>query len=125
MSMYYGLRKDGTTYKIGDGEFLEWAASFSKSDRKIGSTFLTSPEGDEIRVSTVFLGIDHNVMGTIPILFETMIFGGKHDGDYQERCATYKEALVMHRKAVQMLVSEGCTDPNEGPLEFMRNLKEL
>lgn len=30
-------------------------------------------------VSTVWLGIDHAVRGA-PVIFETMIFGGEHDG---------------------------------------------
>lgn len=48
------------------------------------------------RVSTVFLGLDHRFGGEgPPILFETMIFGGKLD-QYQERCCTYAQAIEMH-----------------------------
>lgn len=58
-----------------------------------------------VRVSTVFLGINHNFGDGPPILFETMIFGGKHD-QYQDRYATYAEAVAGHAAAVQM-VEEG------------------
>jgi hypothetical protein len=29
------------------------------------------------------------------VLFETMVFGGKYDGE-QARCSTYAEAVAMH-----------------------------
>jgi hypothetical protein len=56
-----------------------------------------------VRVSTVFLGLDHswNFGNASPILFETMIFGGEHDG-YQDRYHTYNEALAGHKKAIAL-----------------------
>ena len=36
-----------------------------------------------------------------PILFETMVFGGKHDR-YQERCSTWDEAVAQHDRIVEM-----------------------
>jgi hypothetical protein len=36
--------------------------------------------GDEIEVSTVWLGIDHNWGPGPPLIFETMVFGGDLDG---------------------------------------------
>ena len=55
-----------------------------------------------VKVSTVFLGMDHSWGNGPPLIFETMIFGGKHDMD-QERYSTYSEAkrghLAMCRKA--------------------------
>lgn len=56
----------------------------------------------DVRISTVFLGMDHNFFGNgPPLLFETMIFGGPHDG-YQERCSTWEEAEKQHEKAVEL-----------------------
>jgi len=56
-----------------------------------------------VRVSTVFLCLDHGMYGKgPPILFETMIFGGSFDQDYQERCSTWEQAEEMHRRAVYM-----------------------
>lgn len=56
-----------------------------------------------IHISTVFLSIDHNFYDKgLPILFETMIFGGKYN-DYQERYETWDQALVGHEIAVQMV----------------------
>lgn len=57
-----------------------------------------------LRVSTVFLGIDHNFGfrdNGDAILFETMIFGADAEGDrYQTRCATWDEAERMHEIGV-------------------------
>lgn len=52
-------------------------------------------------ISTVFLGIDHNYGGGLPILWETMVFTNNYeDSRYQERCSTYKEARWMHLRGI-------------------------
>lgn len=56
-------------------------------------------------VSTVFLGLDHSFGRGPPVLFETMIFGGKHD-QYQDRCSCWDEAEEMHKKAVELVGNE-------------------
>lgn len=56
--------------------------------------------GPKVRVSTIFLGLDHNYSGGEPILFETMIFGGPLDGE-QWRYHTYDEAERGHANAVK------------------------
>lgn len=54
-----------------------------------------------VLVSTVFLFIDHNHFNVgPPLVFETMIFGGKHD-QYQTRCSTWEDAVKMHQKGVR------------------------
>lgn len=58
-------------------------------------------------VSTVFLGLNHNWLRGEPLLWETMIFGGPHSDEYQERCSgTWVDAEAMHNRAVAMLQSE-------------------
>jgi len=55
-------------------------------------------------VSTVFLrGIDHSFFGGGPLLFETMVFGGEHDGD-QWRYSTWAQAAEGHRHAVDLVM---------------------
>jgi len=36
-----------------------------------------------VRVSTVFLGIDHSFGRGGPVLFETMVFGGEYDQEME------------------------------------------
>lgn len=50
-------------------------------------------------VSTVFLGMDHNLFIGEPHLFETMIFDDLNDS-YQTRCTTWESAEFMHQAAV-------------------------
>lgn len=63
--------------------------------RIVGSTEF--PGG---RVSTVFLQLDHAYDGGKPLVFETMVFGGPHDGD-QERYSTWDEAEAGHARYVE------------------------
>ena len=56
----------------------------------------------DIRISTVFLGLDHSYNSDKPILWETMIFGGKQD-QYQERYSSYEDALIGHQKALDLV----------------------
>lgn len=51
---------------------------------------------DGVRVSTVFIGLDHNWDPAGPRhIFETMVFGGAHD-QAQERYATWAQAEAGH-----------------------------
>ncbi len=70
----------------------------------------------EVEVSTVFLGIDHRYGKGQPIVFETMIFGGKHDG-YQTRYSTWEEAVEGHKIA--------CNLANEVAIERNKKLNNL
>ncbi|WP_439372903.1 hypothetical protein [Bradyrhizobium sp. DASA03120] len=57
----------------------------------------------DVHISTVFLGLDHRFFGDgPPLLFETMIFGGRLD-EFQNRCATWDEAEAMHAEAVEQV----------------------
>ena len=59
-------------------------------------------EVKDVSISTVFLGLDHRFGKGEPLLFETMIFGGKEDG-YQNRCTTWEQAEEMHLKAKKIM----------------------
>src|SRR5882757_3426775 len=79
-------------------DLLEWARWFETAKRQIATSF----PAEGVRVSTVFLGLDHSFGSSgPPILFETMIFGGEHD-QYQERYSTWEEAEAGHKRAVEM-----------------------
>ena len=78
-------------------DIFEWGRWFETANRKVALTKLSN----KVRVSTVFLGLDRSFGEGKPILFETMIFGGKHD-DYQKRYATWGEAEVGHKQAVKL-----------------------
>lgn len=75
---------------------LRWAAWFENPDhRRIADTALFG----NVRVSTVFLGMDHNFFFEgPPVLFETMIFGGPLDREIW-RYATIEQATLGHERA--------------------------
>lgn len=95
MSHYYTLEGhnavpcDGTT----------WAKRFETAERRVA---LDNING--VKVSTVFLGLDHNFGSGPPLLFETMVFGGKYDQE-QWRYSTWDEAEQGHKRIVEEVKS--------------------
>ena len=87
---------DGKAPVVCD-DLMEWAEWMETADRKVAAA-----EKGEVRVSTVFLGLDHAHMDSVPMLFETMIFGGEHD-QYQERFSTWHEAEAGHKVACDLV----------------------
>ena len=73
-------------------DILKWTQWLENSER-----YVANDEKNGIRVSTVFLGFDHSFLKSQPSLFETLVFGGEHDGDMQ-RYATWEEAEQGHKK---------------------------
>ncbi len=78
---------------------VTWARSM-KGNRRVAHD-----EVGAVRISTVFLGLDHSFAGGPPMLFETMIFGGAHD-QYQRRCSTWEQAETIHADALAMVNKE-------------------
>lgn len=93
MSKFYIL--DGKTPVQVSG-VQEWATNYERNNSVARDTF------GKVLVSTVFLGLDHSWDGGKPLLFETMIFGGKHD-QYQTRCSTWDEAIIQHEEACKLV----------------------
>jgi len=81
-------------------DLIAWAQwCETASNRTVGLTDVTS----EIRVSTVFLGMDHRFPGRPkgpPILFETLVFGGPLDGQ-GGRYVSWDDAEAGHKAMVR------------------------
>lgn len=88
MNKYYILENK----EIKEIDLMTWAKWFENADRQIGIKTVNG-----VKVSTVFLGIDHSFGLSKPVIFETMIFGGNFDGE-QERYCTYEEAETGHKR---------------------------
>lgn len=86
---------------VPEPDMEKWGAWFQNANRIVRKdTAKVSLDGKpigNIEVSTVFLGIDHAFGGGKPLLFETCVFGGALDGEY-ERCSTWEAAEKMHEK---------------------------
>lgn len=96
MPRYYLLDPDHTLKKVSSREWAHWFEA-GRMHRQMANHVIGN-----VRVSTVFLGLDHGDGAGPPIVFETMIFGGPHD-EYQERYSTYEEAMKGHWRALAMV----------------------
>jgi hypothetical protein len=98
--MHYLLDENKKPYQVSLIEALEL---YKHPEMKVTK----QDNFDGVRVSTVFLGMDHgwgdrNSPDYQPILWETMVFGGEYD-DYQERYTSHEEALEGHQKMVELV----------------------
>ena len=118
MTTNYVLDKAGNP--VPEPDLMKWANWYKKSgqDRIIAKTkinpsptgnfakffhFLLGIEVEDVGVSTVFLSIDHNYSDEgLPLLYETMVFGGKYDGEMW-RYSTRTEAEAGHDQAVALV----------------------
>ena len=98
MSRYYLLKGKvavpvSNTLEAG----LEWAKLFEGGNCRVAFNKI----GD-ISISTIFLGLNHQFGEGLPLIFETMIFGGEHD-QYQDRYSTWEEAEKGHKVAIELV----------------------
>jgi hypothetical protein len=70
---------------------LRWAQWMETADCHVADTMI-----GPLRISTIFLGIDHGFGNGEPILFETMIFGFDENDSYRTHCRTWDQAERMH-----------------------------
>lgn len=94
---HYIMDADNNVIEV---DLLTWARWLEESNhRVVAYTQITS----QVRVSTVFIGIDHRFPGFPPgppILYETLIFGGQLNGDGSRYCS-HDDALTGHKMFVK------------------------
>ena len=84
-----------------ESDLIKWAKWMQTGNR----TLSMLQKGD-VRVSTVFLGLDYSFgEDGPPVLWETMIFGGPEDG-YQERFTSPEAAILGHHAACVVAFGE-------------------
>ena len=97
--MYYTLTNDFQAIEVKD--VTVWGRVHSRCPiRVLEQTYV-----GEDKVSTVFLGLVIQPGKGHPLLWETMIFGGKHDS-FQRRYETAYEAKLGHDVAAGMVRSD-------------------
>jgi len=94
--LWYRLQEDKTPVACNIEDINQSASNIlAKTELEINN--------EKVRVSTVFLNLNHNYSDQgPPVLFETMIFGGKHDS-YQDRYTSYEDAMRGHYAVVDRL----------------------
>jgi hypothetical protein len=101
--MFYSYDPDTheVTPIIGEDAVNQWATEFERTKRR--RLFLAEIPPN-IRVSTVFLGLNHQYEEGPPLVFETMVFGGAHDQAWEERYSTYDEAKAGHEAMIERVL---------------------
>lgn len=83
---------------------IAWGRWFETADRTVSNDLDEGDSGKTIRVSTVFLGLDHNFGAAgPPILWETLVFGGLLDGEMM-RYSSKEAAAAGHQAMCQRVM---------------------
>jgi len=104
---YYYLNDDNTYEPCSIKEWSNQAHKFySTGGKHVGDDFI-----DGHRISTVWLGVDHNYFSdSAPLLFETMVFDKDKNSIYCELYSTWDEAEEGHIDALINLAKDACKD---------------
>jgi len=98
----YFIFVDGEIKKVGLWEWIQWFDDIE--NRRIDYTDISNepnyPDGNYI--STVCIGMGYAGSEGLPMLFETMVFGGKYDS-CGWKYATYGEAKQGHWRIVDCI----------------------
>lgn len=96
MDIYF--QRNGKPYEGTENEKrMKFARDF-EGNRFVGRDILMTG----VYVSTVWLGINHNFGGGKPLIFESMVFPSRGNGEYDQiRYHTEAEALNGHKKLVR------------------------
>lgn len=94
-------------------DLMQWAAWMETGDRRVAEEIICG-----VRISTVFLGLDHRHFGGgDPLLFQTMTFceSGRWDCE-MERCSTWEQAEAQHKLMVARVTDYFKCNPGELPV---------
>jgi len=118
--MWYKLDSNNNPIPCSSvNEYQEWYKIHGDTVAK--SNFLDA-SGKQIIVSTVFLGLDHSYNSKVPVLWETMIFGGEHD-QYQRRYTNFYDSLEGHNESIDLACSK--TVLKDEPVDVMALFKKV
>lgn len=97
--MYWVLNDEGEPVAVESVQ--EWSTWFSTGDRR----HVAEDTVGDVRVSTVFLGLDHNFTGNgKPVLWESMVFGGELDQE-QWRYDSLQAAMDGHGELLRKVLA--------------------
>jgi hypothetical protein len=105
--MWFKLDSDNNP--IPCSEVFEYEEWFMKHGTTVAQTKFLDTKNININVSTVFLGLDHSYNSTVPILWETMVFGGPFD-QQSVQYSSFKDALKGHNIVVDGIIDNTITN---------------
>lgn len=95
------------------GFCAESEAAFLLQNRKIANDYLPDCDGEVVRISTIFLVLDHGYGDGPPLVFETMVFGGRYDCE-QRRYTTIEGAEIGHQMVIEFIQAAPVEAQEEG-----------
>jgi hypothetical protein len=107
-------------------DLTEWARFYESDRRRVAQDLDegNDADGTRVRVSTVFLGLDHNYFGKgPPILWETLVFGGVLDGEMDRY--TSREAALRGHQAMCQRVNDTIQTMTPLEVELLIALKQV
>src|SRR5438094_10208068 len=81
---------DAQQQPVEEPDLLTWGRWMETAERHVAVDQVR-----DVKVSTIFLGLDHNYGDGPPLLYETMVFGGPLDQEL-DRYATRDAAIAGH-----------------------------
>lgn len=82
---------------VPEPDLLKWAMWFETANRSVGDETIGG-----VRISTIFLALDHGWGGGPPVLWETMTFGPDPFHQERDRCSgSWEQAEAMHADVVE------------------------
>jgi len=113
---------DGSHEPVPCNDLAMWKAWMNKPERRVEDTLLSDRADNQVRVCTVFLGLDLGFDNAErPILFETMVLGGIWDRALYRYC-TWREAQEGHALLLKHLQVDDRAPIAIPALETARNL---
>lgn len=96
---HYALNEDGSCTPC---DLKSQGLTPKSAPGRVGHSYV-----NRLLVSTVGLGVDHNVLGGKPLLFETRIFSLKNENEslFCTRYTTFDEALNGHHEAIKAVLA--------------------
>lgn len=93
--------------------FQEWIEWYQYADCQVALT-----GNSDIWVLTVFLGLNHRFLEEgPPILFETLVLGGKHDNEGTRSC-TWEEAEFVHKTYCAIVFPQLAKENKDGKMQI-------
>jgi hypothetical protein len=81
----------------------EWQEKVTDIEYQRVGVFETLANGEKISVATIWLGMNQSFVPTEdPIIFETMVFGGRNNG-MMRRYSSELQALIGHNEIVDIV----------------------
>jgi hypothetical protein len=94
-------------------DLMTWGRWMEDGHRHVAKDRDEGPDGGEVLVSTVFLGLDHRFGGDgPPVLWETLVFGGALNGE-MARYTSLADALAGHQAMCAKVGAQGSHRPGK------------